>query len=303
MGGKADKGMIGIYRFYQDGELIGEFHNLLTTRGKRAILAYLAQRGVSIGRAMSFGTGSTAPTVDDVSLEFEFARSLITSISPDYINNRIIFKTALIPSISGKIYEVGLFSQMDSGTLYGSRLLISFDQASEPWSDATWNVTNQRIGDDGLRVLAPNGDSASSKLSNIFLDLGGYSLADSLLIAGYANDANTDNVKIQFMNTDSDYYEWTLTGWDAGYNVKSFSKSGATVVGSPDWTTITAINIIVASDGGGDAAIDFDGIRVEDRDYINPDYYLISRSVLDSPIEKKSDSPLEVEYTVEVNFS
>lgn len=303
MGGKTNESMIGTYRFYQDGELIGESHNLLTTRGKRSILAYLAQRGVSIGRAMSFGTGSTAPAVDDVSLEFEFARSLITSISPDYINNRIIFKTALIPSLSGKIYEVGLFSQMDSGIVYGSRLLISFDQASEQWTGGTWESTNQRIGIDGLHISTPSGTPASSKLNNIFLDLGGYSLADSLLLAGYVNDSNTDTVKVQFMNSDTDYYEFTIGGWTAGYNVKSFSKSAATVVGNPDWTAITAINIIVTPDTGVGTTIDFDGMRVEDRDYINPDYYLISRSVLSSPIEKKSDSPLEVEYTVEVNFS
>lgn len=303
MGSEINQGMRGIYRFYQDGVLIGESSNLITTQGKRAILAYFANRGVSIGRAISVGTGTTEATVDDQSLEFEFARSQITSISPDYINNKVIFKTALIPRISGKIYEVGLFSQPDAGAFYGSRLLISFDQASEEWSNADWSSTNQRIGDDCLRVSALDDASASAKLSNIYLDLAGYSVADSFLVAGYANDSNTDSVKIQFQNTDTDYYEWTLTDWTPGYNVKSFDKSEASAVGNPTWNAIVSVNLVVTSNGVGDTAIDFDGLRVEDRDTINPDYYLISRTVRETPIVKYSDSPLEIEYTVDVNIT
>lgn len=303
MGCEARQAMRGTYRFYQDGELIGESSNLLTSIGKRAILAYLAQRSVSIGRAISLGTGTTPATVNDNSLEFEFARAQITSVSPDFINGQVIFKTALTPSMSGKIYEAGLFSQVDAGSFYGSRLLVSFDSASEPWTPADWTSTNGRIGVDCLRVTALDDGNASSRLSNIYLDLGGYSTADSFLLAAYVNDANLANVKVQFQNTDNDYFEWTLDTWSAGYNVVSFSKSAAVSVGSPSWDAIIAINLIVTSDGGGDTAVDFDGIRIEDRDYINPDYYLISRSVLSTPIEKKADSPLEIEYTLEVDIT
>lgn len=303
MGCEVGKAMKGTYRFYQEGKLIGESSNLLTSVGKRAIMAYLAQRSVSIGRAISLGTGTKPATVDDNSLEFEFARAQVTSVSPDYINGRVIFKTALVPSMSGKIYEAGLFSQVDAGSFYGSRLLVSFDSASEPWTPADWTSTNGRIGVDCLRVLALDGATASSRLSNIYMDLGGYSTADSFLIAGFVNDTNLANVKVQFQNTDNDYFEWTLSSWTPGYNVVSFSKSAAISVGNPTWDAIIAINLIVESDGGGDTAVDFDGIRIEDRDYINPDYYLISRSVLSTPIEKKADSPLEIEYTLEVDIT
>lgn len=295
--------MRGVYRFYQNGELLGESTNLLTDAGKRAILAYIAQRGVSIGRALAVGVGEVAPTVSDNSLEFEFTRAQITSISPDFINGLVIFKAVLIPSLSGTIHEVGLFSQMDGGSFYGSRLLASFDSQSEPWTPSDWTSPNGRIGDDCLRVTALSGANASSKLSNIYLDLSGYSTADSFLLATYVNDANTDSVNIQFQNTDNDYFEWTLSGLVAGYNVVSFSKSEATSVGNPSWDSIVAMNIIVTAGAGGDTSVDFDGIRVEDRDYINPDYYLVSRSVLSTPIQKVSDSPLEIEYTIEVGIS
>jgi hypothetical protein len=135
------------------------------------------------------------------------------------------------------------------------------------------------------------------------MDLGGYSTADSFLLAAYINDANLANIKVQFQNTDNDYFEWTLASWPAGYSVVSFSKSAAVSVGNPTWDAIIAVNLIVTSDGGGATAVDFDGIRIEDRDYINPDYYLISRSVLSTPIEKKADSPLEIEYTLEVDIT
>jgi hypothetical protein len=292
----------GTYRFYQDGKLIGESENLLTTQGKRAILSYLAQRGVSIGRAISVGTGSTPATVDDESLEFEFLRSPITSVSPDYINGKIIFKTVIQPAVSGSIYEVGLFSQVDAGGFYGSRLITSFDQASEAWSNADWTSPNKRIGNDCLRLSATASGSSTSGLSGIYLDLSGYSVADAFLIAATAS-ANVANVKLQFLNTVTDYFEWTLTGWTAGYNVKGFGKSQATPVGNPTWDAITGINLIVNATAGGTAIVDFDGLRIEDKDTVNPDYYLISRSILVTPIVKSPDSPLEIEYTLEVDIT
>src|SRR5665647_3682267 len=84
--------MKGSYRFYQDGALVGEVENLITTAGKIYIMKYLAGYVQSIAQGLAIGLGATAATVADTSLAFEWSRVPILMTSADYANTAIIFR-------------------------------------------------------------------------------------------------------------------------------------------------------------------------------------------------------------------
>jgi hypothetical protein len=42
-----------------------------------------------------------------------------------------------------------------------------------------------------------------------------------------------------------------------------------------------------------------DGIRIEDGDTLNPEYSLVSHSVLSTPLVKTDSSPMDIEYALE----
>jgi hypothetical protein len=46
----------------------------------------------------------------------------------------------------------------------------------------------------------------------------------------------------------------------------------------------------------------FDGVRVNDEDTFDPTYGLISRSLLTTPLEKKSGRTVDIEYKILLGF-
>lgn len=66
--------MRGIYRVYEDGKLLTEGENLITTAGKTIITQYLAGKIPSYAGAIAIGSGTTAAAVGDTSLAMEYTR-------------------------------------------------------------------------------------------------------------------------------------------------------------------------------------------------------------------------------------
>jgi hypothetical protein len=57
--------------------------------------------------------------------------------------------------------------------------------------------------------------------------------------------------------------------------------------------------VIIVAAGGTDANMILDGLSLFDTDYINPDYAVISRSVVSSLINKEAGKTMDVEYFLE----
>ena len=296
----------GTYRFYQDGVLLSEQTNLLTIKGKQQVLRLLSSQIAKLGESIAVGVSGTTATTSDDALSFELARTKISVSSPDFVNNKIVFKGTLPGDISGIIYEVGLWSLLNnaySGT-YESKVLVSFDSANEFWpSGASWQTANARIGIDALRLAPLTSATANLSLSGVALDLLGYSDADQFKLAYWVQNAFCANVKLKFMTTVSDYYTYTITTPSSGYHMQSFGKGNFTSTGSPTWSNITTVDVSATATAGGACNVDFDGIRIEDTDSYNPEYFLISRAVLVSPITKNPYSPMDIEYTLDAVIS
>lgn len=296
--------ILGTYKFYQDERLLGKCSNLLTTEGKKMILRYLSQQTRQVAQAIAVGTGTTAANIADDSLLFEFARANIDVVSPDFTNNKVIFKATLPIGIQGNINEVGLWSQSDnvfSGN-YGSRLLLSFDADTEAWSTGIFTSDITRIGGDSLRISALTSATSTTALDGSAIDVLGFNPTDKLKLAYINNDSNCSSIELRFKTDGSNYFKYTITNPTSGYHVYTFSKSTAVLTGTPSWDSIANVEIVVIAKSSGATAVDFDGLRAEDTQSLNPDYVLVSHAILGSPLYKNPAKQMDIEYSWDVTL-
>lgn len=293
----------GIFNFIQDGEVISSHHNLLTTEGKKIILRYLAGQRRVIGDTLAVGIGTTAAAITDETLKFESERAKVDVISPDYADSKIIFKGTLPISMQGEIREVGLWSQADSETSgdFVSRLLLTFDDATEDWTGGTFTSDVTKIGGDALRITA-TASSTSAAETGLTFDLSGYSDTELFKLSYYVNDSNVSSIVIRIKTDDSNYFSYTISTPTSGHKIFEFNKSTASATGTPDWSNINEIELRVTATGGGTTNVDFDALRVEDTDSLNPEYVLISRAVLGAALQKTANKQMDIEYTWEITI-
>lgn len=294
----------GIYRFFEEGRLVGAGSNLLTTEGKKIILRYLAGQRRLIGDTLAVGVGTDAANVADETLNFEFTRATINVISPDFENSKIIFKGTLPIGSQGEIREAGLWSQSESETSgpFVSRLLFTFDEATETWTGGVFTADPEKIGGDSLSVTATASSTSTSERGSLELDLSGYSDLELFKLSYYVNNSNTSSIVIRFKTDDSNYFSYTISTPSSGHSIYEFDKVSGTSTGSPDWSNITEVELRVTATSGGSTTVDFDAIRIEDTDSLNPEYVLISRVVLGTPLQKTADKQMDIEYTWEITL-
>lgn len=291
--------MRGKYRLYQDGQLVGEVENLLTTEGKLAILRYLAQQSQSIAGAIVLGVGTTAAAVTDKLLTYEAERGEITVVSPDFVNQAVIYKAVMPTTERLDIREIGLWT---SPALNQMDTLLWFESDLEPWTVGTWDTTTRRIGDDALTLTAAASATTSSVLSSILLDISTMNAADSFALAYNVGSAFTSNIKVQLMTDDTNYYQYQINTPAAGYNVTRFTKSQLTTTGTPSPSAINKVTISTTATSGGSSTVIFDGLRRDSGDFNNPDSLLLSHAVLGTPIIKPAGVPFEIEYVLDVTL-
>lgn len=286
---------------------------MITTEGKAHIKRYLAQFVPTVAQSMAFGIGTTAEAAGNTSLNLEVVRAPINSIYYDFANDNLVYKSAIPEDFVGKIQELGLYSMDDdpAASGFGSRLITTFDSATEAWVDPTDGVTpgafvstNTRVGVDSLSFVPTANATTTETLRNISLDLSGNSASDSFLFGLNVGNANTNAVTVRFMTDTSNYYSFSLGTpvQSAGYKVVDISKGAATSTGSPNWGVISEIQVAVQSKAGGASAVEFDAIRVEDRDTDNLDYILVARKVLSPSIDKIEGQAQDVEFILDVTL-
>ena len=294
--------MRGIYRFYQDGKLIAERKNLLTTEGKRLILRYLAGQSPSLGAAIGLGVSEIAATVSDEMLGFEIERVSVDLRNADYTNDVVIFKGTIEQDTTFNIYEAGLWSA-STNVLSGefeSRLVTTFDTEIEAWTNVTEDTTANRTSESAVRVDATASTTTSAQL-DVEMDLSGYSYNDTFLLAFSKPDNNIDSITLKFEDTVSGgvlSLSKTISSLPTGYNILEFRKGDFTATGTISWESISRITFDVTA-GGTDSYVILDGLRVEDVDTPNQNYILVSHAVLGSPIAKTNIAPMDIEYALE----
>lgn len=277
---------------------------MITANGRRFIKRFLAGQSGTLVGAISIGIGNTAASLNDQRMQFEVARVPVAVSDYDFATDQLIYKGVLGEGVEGAIYEVGLWTA-EVNTNAGnqmSRLITTFDSETEEWSVETFDTANTRIGVDSMKQTPAANSTSSSILTGITLDLSQYTSLDTFVLAFFNANTNASNIKIRFRTDAANYYEFTISGLTAGYKFASFTKGSASVVGAPDWSNINEIEVRTTAVAGGSASVQFDGIRLEDTDTIAPEYGLIARTVLATPIIKTEGIVREIEYALSVNI-
>jgi len=294
---------------------------MITKFGKRFLTDFIAGNSSFNTKDIALGISSTAATVNDTRLGFEMYRLPVKLSSINIEDDGLggfdyfaIFKTTIPQDVSGVISEIGLYPGIrKSLNLYDSKFVTSFEN-NITWVDSSNNSPGlesnsstflSKIGENMVRFNVTSSTSKEYTNSILLLDLSGYSVNDSLTLAYKKADNNVSSIRVKFYSTDTAYYYADFT--PSGSNEdKIESVSMATVfnniVGTPDLTNITKIGIDVTASASGNAVVYFDGLRINDEDTFDPQYGLIARHVLSTPLEKPSGRPVDIEYKLQLEF-
>ena len=308
---------------------------MITKFGKRFLTNYLAGNIQFAKRELALGIGSTSPNAkgNDTKLEFEFCRIPVnlntieisqTGTDQDgdpVFSYKAVFLGTIPQDISGVVSEVGLYpSSRKSFLNYDSKFITSFEN-NLMWSDSNGNNPGTRtnstspaftskIGENMIYVDVASSSTKEYTAAVNSLDLSGYSVNDSLAIAYKKADDNLSKIRIKFYSSASNYCYVDFTPQAIGSSedkIQSitlnslFSNTSAT---PPDFTNIIKIGVEVTANSSGATRVYFDGLRINDEDTFDPEYGLISRSILtgNDILYKTSGRQVDIEYKLQLGF-
>lgn len=304
----------GTYIYYENGQEVYRSENVITKYGKRFITSFLAGRDSFSSKSMAFGIGSTAALDTDTRLGFEFYRTPVLFGSTDIqtVNDTttysVVYKSTIPQDVAGYITEVGLYPEYkESLSSYDGKFIADFDNQLDWTNTPLITTTNARVGQ-YLLNMSSDATSAKEYKTNVqAIDLSGYSVNDTLKLAYVKNDANLQNIIIKFYSSAIDYYSVTITPESGtGYKMSSditlnnlFSNASTLNV---DPSNINQIGITITPTSGQSTSAGLDALRINDEDTFDPNFGLISRSVLSTPLVKLAGRQVDVEYRLDLGF-
>lgn len=291
--------MKGIYRFIEDGKVLAESENVLTTEGKALILRYLAGEIPDWAGAVAIGTGTTAATNADRKLVFEAERAAVNLKASKVSAGGVVVRAALDTDYACKIQEVAIISSLVNPANPGSGLVLArFDSEIEDITGGVDDLVNFRVSDKSISLVAGTG-GAEVSYPVFVADFDNYQQHDTFSLAYFITDIRTATIRVDFMQDDTNYFRHSFApGSTLGYKVTDWTKSAMVATGAPDWEQITQLRVTAISSSTTTNVI-LDALRVNDVD-VYTDYGLVSRSVPAAAIDKVEGKELEVEYEITV---
>lgn len=297
----------GTYIFKENGIEVGRSENIITNFGKNAILRSLANGTNEWGAAIAVGGINTAESSSDLSLYYEFTRTPISLKSYQYSTtsdpNLIIVKGSLDSSITGNIYEIGVFP---SGTsqIFGTRdsLIVEDFSNLNNWSTVsgtTYSTNTYAAGSPysprfGFNsIVMPAGSIIRNNVYSI--NLSSYSTVDTLDILANVSTGKSGTLSVTLTDVNG------LTSTFASYVFGSVT--GYQIISLPlplsifNLSTISSIQI---STSGTNSEITLDVIKISIKAEITSTSAITSRSVLTNPIAKNYGVPLDIEYYLQL---
>ena len=294
--------------------------NLTNVTVASATTTQFTVTNAATGTAVSGSTSGRAfkkATENDTRLGFEFYRLPVLFGSTDIQTSgeistySVVYKTTIPQDVVAEISEIGIYpSTRSSVNNFDSKYLSDFSDILS-WADVSLNnptlsYSNYKIGGNVL-TMSSNGTSAREYISNINpLDLSGYSVNDSLSFTYYKNDNTLNKITLKFYNTPTKYYQVEITPQAGiGYKVNpdillSLLFSGA--VNAPDKSNINQIGILITPTSSNSSSIGADGLRINDEDTFDPEFGMISRATLATPLSKLAGRQVDVEYRLDLDF-
>lgn len=305
----------GRYIVKSQGAILSESKNAITDEGLYLIRSYLANPTSNWAGAISIGAmNSTAAASTNSSLDFELARIPVLLRSVE--NNEIVIKGVLNSDFSGKIFELGIYPEVFNTLSDGfdDKLLLNFDELWLKTSDnlefASSNFsTTSRAGENNLKIET----AAIDIYTNIGVNLSGYtSLDESSLMYSVTATGTNRTFRITFIDSQlptpgTKYADFTLDCSTTGY--KKINKVLGDFVETGNFNSdIVKINITAAS-YSNTATVELDAFRINDADETNPDFALVSRSIIGVQngssstdyVDKPAGVEVDIEYRVQLS--
>ena len=300
----------GTYVFKQNGIEIGRSDNLITTNGRKSILQYMAGVKQDWASDIAIGAINTTPSASDIQLNFETARVpvIMKTFQTAYGNSPdLIIVRGMLPSnMYANIYEIGIYpTKRISATSVKSNRLIEDFTSLDNWDATSGSATytpfspqapqSPRIGNYSVQ-LDVNTVYENNSLS---IDMSNYSSTDQLQILAYNTVAGSLDVvftDIYGYTSTVSYTLTTNTGYEILSNYFSSTTNGAEV---PIQNLNTVKSISISTSTGG--VITIDALKVSVAAELTNQEYLVSKSVLTTPIAKIYNTPLDIEYYIQLS--
>jgi len=294
--------MRGLYRVYDGETLVGEYPNIITNYGKEIIGKYMSGEVSTWAESMAFGTGTSSPSFTDTSLDLEFWRGDVYSKSYNTSSRKISLRCTIPSTVSGKIYEIGVYSASEGLNFAFSPVICTFDTTVQNWGQVASEAARSGVGQSSV-LLQPPGYLVSAK-SDLRGDFAAFN-NDTIFSLGYEIvTGSISNIGIRLMSNDQNFREFSFsppTGSHTNlYETKSWSLADFSITGNPAWQEISSIQITATGEG----SVMFD-VLAADKGEDEPTYVnasrLISRSLVGGEkgyISKEKTRELQVEYVV-----
>lgn len=305
----------GKYLIYCNGELISESHNIITSEGMNIIRSYLAGFIPVWSGAIAIGSmNSTSPSTSDSALDFEVARIPVSLISID--GNEIIIKGSLAADFQADIYELGIYPSLSNSTSagYDDKLLLNGNESWFNTSDSTALASSNfsENGRVGYRNLIFN-SSAKNVYAEAASNIRGYSALDSVSMLYETNSTgNNQTLRLTFYDNQlptagTKYYDFTLNGSSNGYKKIETLLGNFTETGNFNGEVVRMG--LSCSAVTGSATFHFDALKINDEDETNPNFALVSRSLIGVQngtsstdyVAKPGGIEIDIEYRMEVS--
>jgi hypothetical protein len=304
----------GTYVFKQNGIEVGRSQNLITTNGRKVILQNLAGVKTEWASNLSIGAIPTAPTVNDVQLNYETGRypvTLKTYQSATLSTPDLIIVRATLPTLmSANIYEVGIYPENSttSASNRNNNILVDF-------SDLTnWVVD---LGSIATNSFTPGADH-SPRIGNYSVSLTqNTSMYNNTFSLNFSDYSELDTMQILARNTVAGFLTMTVTDTD-GFTA-DFVYS---LADSSDYQILTKAFPATIKNANGDlltlstkalgpiksirfttdstAAVTIDAVKTSTLQELRSNDFIISKSILNTPIPKIYGTALDVEYYIEL---
>lgn len=317
----------GIYRFFQDGVLIGEQKNGLTLRGKNIAIKTLLGATNAFINSIGYGIDSASNSLNSSStiitnkiLGFEIGRTPVVTSSFEVQDGQeaLIFAGEINDSGQYNIYEIGTFLSQDNETSsrLTSEVIFEFDStdnfnkygtAATGTSSAGPIGASARIGGNTY-YLGKNQDATTNYVELITnpssLEFLNNKTSQDLFKLAMVNTCTGEGASVyfRFYSNDSDYYQLKFVSDTAsGYQVLDLEKGSATINGLPDWKNINKVRIYNTTTS---SFVLLDALKIDYGQYYNDtNFGLISRAVLQNPIFKPSSTQITIEYSLLINLN
>jgi len=304
----------GTYVFKENGKEIGRSQNLITQNGRKVFLQYLAGVKTEWASNLAIGALPVDPGYLDTQLNFETGRFPVTlktyqaatTNTPDLI----IVRATLPPLMYANIYEVGIYPQnaLSAVASKNNKLLVDFSDLSN------W-VTY--AGSTSITGFTPGLDS-SPRIGNYSVELApGTTYSNNTFSFEISNYSSIDTLQILAYNTVAGNLTMTLTdrdGYSTIFNYTLQNNAGWQVLQAPIPTTITnpsgtvlntdpqalgTINTVTFTTDST-ATVTLDVVKGSASAELSNNDYIISKSVLQTPIAKTYGVALDIEYFLEL---